>query len=325
MSYQPPASPPRQTPPAGWFIDPEDGSQHRYWDGHAWTEHRSQRADPSGGLRSPGRLIGDAFALARRQWQPITAAVAVGSAGQAAAAVLLFVTLNSVFDGLLAEIFNQSQDTFGPATDDLDVSVSGLAPLVVGVALMWAAASVMRAAVPHTVAEDLAGRPVSAGSALAHGLGRALRVAGLDMRIGLLAFAVMLVVVVPSTFVPLLALLLFPAWMVAVVYASVVTSLAYTAVSVTVGEPPLRHALSLTRGHFWKLFGRLLLVGVVAYVGVIVVSMGLFAVAAVRNGSVVAMAVVLVLYVLVAMAAAMVTAVAASLCYCDLDAATDTR
>lgn len=29
--------------PAGWFVDPEDATQLRYWDGAAWTEHRSPR------------------------------------------------------------------------------------------------------------------------------------------------------------------------------------------------------------------------------------------------------------------------------------------
>src|SRR3954451_14559410 len=32
-----------QTPAAGWFADPEDATQLRYWDGTAWTEHRSPR------------------------------------------------------------------------------------------------------------------------------------------------------------------------------------------------------------------------------------------------------------------------------------------
>ena len=32
-----------QTPPAGWFPDPQDATQYRYWDGTAWTEHRAPR------------------------------------------------------------------------------------------------------------------------------------------------------------------------------------------------------------------------------------------------------------------------------------------
>src|SRR3954453_22027758 len=32
-----------QTPAAGWFADPHDPTQLRYWDGTAWTEHRAPR------------------------------------------------------------------------------------------------------------------------------------------------------------------------------------------------------------------------------------------------------------------------------------------
>ncbi len=32
-----------QTPAAGWFVDPDNAAQFRYWDGAAWTEHRSPR------------------------------------------------------------------------------------------------------------------------------------------------------------------------------------------------------------------------------------------------------------------------------------------
>ncbi len=37
-------------PPAGWKDDPEDAAQLRYWDGNAWTEHRS----PKAGAAQPG-------------------------------------------------------------------------------------------------------------------------------------------------------------------------------------------------------------------------------------------------------------------------------
>ena len=331
MSYQPPVGPPPQLPPAGWFTDPDDGSQHRYWDGYAWTEHRSPRGGApvpgastaamaavtgsGGGLRGPGRLIGDAFALTRRQWKPIAAAVGVGFAGQVAAVLLLFVALASILIRLFAELFNQADD----ASFHLDFAVSSVAPVVLGVMIMWAAAAVMRAAVSHIIVEDLAGRPVSASSALAHGSGRALRVAGLDVQIGLLAGAAMLIVALPSSLVPLLAIVLYPAWMAAFAYASVVTPLAYTAVSVSAGEPPLRHAFSLVQGHFWGLLGRLLLVNVVAFGGVVAAWMVLFAGAAV-TGSVVVLVAMLVLYVLLVGAAAAVTAAAAAICYWDLDA-----
>ena len=38
---------------AGWYQDPEQQGQIRYWDGHGWTEHR--QATPEGfGVGQPG-------------------------------------------------------------------------------------------------------------------------------------------------------------------------------------------------------------------------------------------------------------------------------
>jgi hypothetical protein len=46
-----------QTPGAGWFVDPEDPTQYRYWDGTAWTEHRSPRGPTT--TDSINRAAGD--------------------------------------------------------------------------------------------------------------------------------------------------------------------------------------------------------------------------------------------------------------------------
>lgn len=35
------------TPPAGWYPDPEQAEQQRYWDGTQWTEHRAPGAGTS--------------------------------------------------------------------------------------------------------------------------------------------------------------------------------------------------------------------------------------------------------------------------------------
>jgi hypothetical protein len=40
------------TPAAGWYPDPEDATQQRYWDGTQWTEHR---APLSGGPAAGGQ------------------------------------------------------------------------------------------------------------------------------------------------------------------------------------------------------------------------------------------------------------------------------
>jgi Protein of unknown function (DUF2510)/Domain of unknown function (DUF4352) len=39
--------------PAGWYPDPDGSGGQRYWDGFAWTEHRSPAAQPTPGPREP--------------------------------------------------------------------------------------------------------------------------------------------------------------------------------------------------------------------------------------------------------------------------------
>jgi hypothetical protein len=39
--------PPPPPPPANWYVDPEDASQWRYWDGATWTGHRAPRTEAS--------------------------------------------------------------------------------------------------------------------------------------------------------------------------------------------------------------------------------------------------------------------------------------
>ncbi len=42
-------------PPAGWYPDPDDSAQQRYWDGAAWTEHRAPATQPSQYGSQPGQ------------------------------------------------------------------------------------------------------------------------------------------------------------------------------------------------------------------------------------------------------------------------------
>lgn len=41
-----------QNPPADWYIDPQDTTQLRYWNGTAWTEHRSPRVQAPTGTKA---------------------------------------------------------------------------------------------------------------------------------------------------------------------------------------------------------------------------------------------------------------------------------
>ena len=45
--------------PAGWFADPQDPTQFRYWDGTAWTDHRSPRGPAADQLNQAATDLAD--------------------------------------------------------------------------------------------------------------------------------------------------------------------------------------------------------------------------------------------------------------------------
>jgi uncharacterized RDD family membrane protein YckC len=55
------------TQPAGWYDDPQDASQLRYWDGVVWSEHVSPKISPTVGQSTIGLPYGVIPASARPQ------------------------------------------------------------------------------------------------------------------------------------------------------------------------------------------------------------------------------------------------------------------
>lgn len=76
-------------PPADWYLDPDDPSQGRYWDGATWTDHRTALPDdgtlPQFGVgRPPATSVLPARASRRRRLL-VVSVVALALAGGAAA------------------------------------------------------------------------------------------------------------------------------------------------------------------------------------------------------------------------------------------------
>ena len=64
--------------PAGWYDDPEDGTQLRYWNGSQWTDDRSPKSGASPAA-SPGAIpVAAAPAAARQTNGKATASLVLG-------------------------------------------------------------------------------------------------------------------------------------------------------------------------------------------------------------------------------------------------------
>jgi len=97
-------------PPADWYVDPEDSAQYRYWNGQAWTEHRSPRySDPSNGdnadesagtkMRSAPQLVAKTISIAASHWRRCLLASLVIGVGYLAVTLLFLFSASAIIDG----------------------------------------------------------------------------------------------------------------------------------------------------------------------------------------------------------------------------------
>ena len=327
-----------ELPPADWYTDPEDESQYRYWDGSAWTEHRAPRharpdGEPeseTGQMRRPGQLLTDTFSIAGRRWRNWAAAALIYAAGQAVMVVLLIVGANELLMGELGEIWDRVTD---PDLDpeapeqtayfeslDVDLSLSSFAPIVLGLVALWVTSNIMQAAVSRVALSDLRDQPLTASDALRLALRRVPRLIGLDIQVALIFLAALLVVVLAGVAVPLLLILLIPAFIVGAVYASVVMALAYVVASVGPATPSLAYGARLVRGRFWGTLGRMLLLLVL----LMAVSLGVGLVFAIAGSASLAFQVVSqVVQTVVGTAVTAVGLIAVAIIYHDLGGESD--
>ena len=268
-------------PPADWYHDPEDESQHRYWDGSAWTDHRAPRFadtldDPdsdSRALRGPGKLIGDSFSLSWRQRKGFALAALLNVAAQMLVFIVGYVTLDRVLNGELSEVWKRITDPgFDPKSAEqkdyfealeFDFSVAGIAPFVMAVLVGWVAYNVARSFVVRWTLSDLRGQPSQIRRALSQSLMRVPRLMGVDLQIVALVVAASAVIAAAALVVPALLILLIPAFVAALILTTAVLSLAYTVAAVGPAQASLPYAWRLVRGRFWKALGRLLLAALV--------------------------------------------------------------
>ncbi|MFN8125278.1 MAG: DUF2510 domain-containing protein [Candidatus Nanopelagicales bacterium] len=295
-----------QTPAAGWYPDPADPAQHRYWDGMQWTAETSGwgdgwRSQPPGGppasayapatgelapsgMRRLPALFDDVGRIIRRAWWQLVLVglviwVVVAAALAAVGAALVdFAALDralTVTEDLAATKGPVAQDTLTSAwTAVLRIdspvawAVAGIGSLV----LLILASSVQIAACNRLGIDAAAGLPVRLAEAWRSGFVGGVRLFGYFLLwtviiLALTALWIVLIAVSAMT-VPPLAVLIAIAGVGGLITLGVFVygRFAPLTVQAVVAPHALRWSWGATRTTFWAVLGRALLWSVVASV-----------------------------------------------------------
>lgn len=274
---------------AGWYDDPLIPGGKRYWDGAQWTEHAQGPPDsgsgqhqsgpppfgPSGfaaqpaaatyrgaGINDIGDWLGRSFKVTFQQIGP----VAIFIAFQAAFFVVAYLLAHTA----LADV------TIFRNGDWIGVNSGLLALAGVAAAAGVLASLVTLLATHHNLYGAHVGRPPTIGESFGAGFGRLLRFIGISLLLYIAMYAVIAVaaaviiglsvavgeggaaLIVVVGLLVYLAMFVFLMW-IGIKFAFVTVA----AVVVPRGTSAMRSAWNATRGHFWAILGRFLLLGLI--------------------------------------------------------------
>ena len=268
--------------PAGWYSDPEDAVQLRYWDGAQWTDHRSPAPSHSnvGGGDSMA-VVNGAFTLFRDRW--VTLLVIAGLAVATAAAGLVIAAIGVSFSldpGLIDIIETTTDADYDPEVDPVDRAFedsitwewnSGIVLIVVGSLLVMIGIWGGTATATLHLASARAGRPRDAVACVSIMLRRSPRWVGIALLWalagGVIAAAVVVTFVIGVLISPLALVILVPSALGGLIYVWPYLQLSGTALLLAPrGTPPFRHVVSLVRADWGGVAIRCLVVNLIALV-----------------------------------------------------------
>lgn len=237
--------------PAGWYPDPERPGVLRWWDGVQWTDARH---DPmrSGTLQPIGKLVNQVFSDA---WDRRLPVMALAAFGYLLPSLPLVVAIRHLVNGVVvADIDADSADVTGFDPDRLW-----------WVLLAFAAAGLCAAVTSFAVAHQFSmlrlGTRPTMGESLSAGVRGFVRMFGWVV-LGLAAMAagggLALALIIAS---PLFLLLVIPSFGVLFVWLYVKLGFVFiSAVTAPPGTNVLKASAAVSRGRFWPVAWRLLLV-----------------------------------------------------------------
>lgn len=279
-------------PPEGWYADPHDAGQLRYWDGSTWTEYvhaqvpfappvpppiaaRHARGD-DGTVNDIGEWLRSSFRVALSNLLPAMVLQLLALAPFLVAAVMMFRVAASISE-TADEAFNDGLATTESFfTSDFDFTSLSLlvASSILGMLLVMFS-QVGMASLLHS---DHVGQPVGLGRALSTGFTRGWRLLGwylalyLAMALALAAGAalVFLAALVSEGLAIVVGALLYLLGLVAGVWMGVRLVVLPVACAVApAGTSSLSAALTATKGRFLPVLGRVLLVTLLSYLAIL--------------------------------------------------------
>ncbi|MCP5025423.1 MAG: DUF2510 domain-containing protein [Actinomycetia bacterium] len=256
--------------PPGWYPNPENPAEERYWAGYMWTEHirPAGHAGFGSGLRSVVDTLGQSFKQMGAHWRAYAGVLLiVGIPLVIVSALLITVFINSASTDLVDLISGEiSADT---DLDTLDISFDNLSRLLaygVPLALVgFVINTILTVALYHQAYWQLAGAPPRIGESVRHGVQRAPRVMGVALQITAILVATAIILTLFQLISPALALIGILVLIPGAFLAMVVVSLSWLVASIGPEVPSLKTGWALTRGSFWAILGRILVAALIMF------------------------------------------------------------
>lgn len=254
--FEPPSG-----PPAGWYPDPYNPAQQRYWDGRAWdlsTPAFGFTPTDTDGFPDIGDWLDQSFRSAYRRWRAVSL-IALLTAP--ITTIASYVAIDRLADGLV--ITDESVE--GWTSDRLPIVivlffVGMLASAVGGLAMARLLLDTVDGEQPGSTGDE-----IRAGfRALGRGLLILPRAVGWVIVVAAAFAAVALVSAVLVALVPPLAILLILVAIPVGVWLAIKWAFVVVAIVDRPGAPFARSS-EVGRGRWWSTFGRLLLLGIIMW------------------------------------------------------------
>ncbi|MEM7142400.1 MAG: DUF2510 domain-containing protein [Actinomycetota bacterium] len=263
--------------PAGWYDDPENATQLRYWDGTAWSEHRSPKhLRPALKNQGPGAPVNYGFELFRKVWVQLLILAGIVLIFLVGAVIAAFVAVEVALQPGLIDIIDRVTDAdYNPDFDPVDQafedsiewtwSIGSIALLILAGLLalvpQWIAIST---GVVHT-ASISKGHERTLGDAARYVFRNVIRWIGIILLWAVVYAAVVIVTVllyvVAAEFANALFFLLIPATIGGIVFVWPYLQMAPTALALSPQtQPPFRYTVGILKGRWGFAAGRIFLV-----------------------------------------------------------------